>query len=199
MRISDMRKTIFIYALTDPETGFVRYIGKSVSPKRRFRAHLSDKSRTYRTNWICGLATRGLSPNLVILEEVHVAEGSSTEIQWIAHFGHVGLVNGTNGGDGAGIGNQIWSGRRHSEESKHKMSLAQKGQQPFLGHTHSTFSRWKMSQAKIKWWDNNSFSLDALRKIGESSSGRKTFLGRTHSVETRAKMSAAAKCRYAQQ
>ncbi len=79
-----------IYALVDPETKRVRYVGRSARPERRFAAHLSEV-KTYRRpkdRWIRDLLDRGLKPALVILEELegHLSSyGMTGDTRHIAH------------------------------------------------------------------------------------------------------------------
>ena len=52
-----MRKTTFIYALKDPRTNIIRYIGKANEPYKRYKKHLNkcrDKN-THKRNWINSL------------------------------------------------------------------------------------------------------------------------------------------------
>lgn len=69
----------FIYGLLCPLKNEVRYIGASVNPVARYRAHLvpSEVRRTgvggnisAKAAWILRLAEEGVKPKLVILEEV---------------------------------------------------------------------------------------------------------------------------------
>lgn len=58
--------TWYIYALIDPRTREVRYIGKSVDPLRRLDCHLDDKDSSLRkSRWLKKLGER---PILKILE-----------------------------------------------------------------------------------------------------------------------------------
>lgn len=59
-----------IYALHDPDTGEVRYIGKANKPNMRLKTHVRE-SRTRRrpvNNWVQGLVAQGKMP---VLEVVH--------------------------------------------------------------------------------------------------------------------------------
>jgi len=48
MRISDI---CYIYALLDPQTGVVRYIGKTIRPKERLKQHIDrSKKPRYKRN-----------------------------------------------------------------------------------------------------------------------------------------------------
>lgn len=114
----------FIYALTDPISGEVRYVGKSDTPKLRLMGHLYGRERdanTYKARWIRKLQSAGLTPGLVILEQVPQTEWQFFEMGWILKFRQSGakLTNTTDGGEGTnGV---VWS-----EESRKKLSDAQK-------------------------------------------------------------------------
>lgn len=97
----------YIYALRCPESGYIRYIGKSVNPQRRLSAHISaamNKAYGHHTsNWIRKLAESNLEPSVEILEKV--AEGESwreVERRWITEGRDKGwpLTNSTAGGEG---------------------------------------------------------------------------------------------------
>ena len=128
-----------IYALKDPETGLLRYIGKTTRPAQRYRDHLRERSRSHRGNWIAGLASRGLAPGMVFLEMVEGAGDPNWEVHerwWIAYARAHGwpLVNGTSGGDGVRDLSpesrerirQAWVGRELTPEHKAKISAYRK-------------------------------------------------------------------------
>src|SRR5882762_544924 len=78
-----------IYALVDPRTGEIRYIGKGFAAKR-YRDHLRDAEgdrRTHKCCWIRELAKVALVPDLLILEDEFTDEValSASEVRWIAH------------------------------------------------------------------------------------------------------------------
>jgi hypothetical protein len=115
-------RTIFIYALCEPGTRTVRYIGKTVALKKRLACHLSDSTerKTHLGNWLRSL---GEAPNMVLLREVHGSEGSAAEIKYIRIARSLGmpLVNATDGGEGT-------LGFRPSKETLQKLSLSRTGQ-----------------------------------------------------------------------
>lgn len=91
---------ITIYALGDPRTNKVRYVGRtSQNPIVRFGQHLGDVYRNTghnkdRCEWIRGLAEQGMMPILSILATVDAQEGAKEENRWIAHFKNKGdLLN----------------------------------------------------------------------------------------------------------
>jgi hypothetical protein len=95
----------YIYALCDPKTKEVRYVGKADNPNCRYVQHLSDNGRTWKANWVKKLKLNGLRPSLKILEEVHEDEWELKERDWIAHYRRLGarLTNLTDGGTTGGV------------------------------------------------------------------------------------------------
>lgn len=162
--------TTFIYALCAPDTGAVRYIGKSDNPERRFKYHLSTsvKRKSYLGNWLRSLAEE---PNLVILREVLSDAWQEAERKYIRIAKGLGmkLVNTTEGGEG------VSKGSSPSAETRIKMSMA------LTGRKFSPEHRAKLSKAHF----GKTLSPETRAKI------RHAQLGKTHTSEARAKMSAA--------
>ncbi len=128
-----------IYALAHPETGEIRYVGKTlVKPLDRMRGHLLDartkRSSTYAARW---LRTLDRDPKLIALEVCAEEYASHVERYWIAEMRERGarLTNLTNGGDGI-------PGFKLSEEHKAKIAAAQRGRR----HTDEVLER--ISRAK---------------------------------------------------
>lgn len=99
-------RTVFIYALCEPGTRTVRYIGQTRRIEKRFREHvkISSKEKTHLGYWLRGIAARGEAPNMVILREVSEIEGDAAEIKYIRIAREslgMELVNSTEGGEGA--------------------------------------------------------------------------------------------------
>lgn len=103
-----MGPTLFsIYALVDPVTGALRYVGKSViSLKARLSNH-EYKARSGRTttptgDWIRGLQSVGLHPQIRLLEET-TGRWQDVERTWIRRLRAEGhdLLNLYDGGNGA--------------------------------------------------------------------------------------------------
>lgn len=96
-------RNVFIYALCEPGTRTVRYIGKTVNLKNRFKAHVktSSKEESHLGNWLRSLA--GVLPSMVTLREVSEVDGSAAEIKYIRIAREslgMNLVNATDGGEG---------------------------------------------------------------------------------------------------
>lgn len=185
-------KTTFIYALIDPNTQQIRYIGKSNNPQKRLEQHFKEKVHTYKTMWLKSLEGKGQTPEILILEEVLVSQWQEREIHWIAFYREQGLdlANGTDGGDG--VSGLIVSeatrrkisegltGKPRSEEARKKISKT------LQGHTHSEETRLKISQKQVGK-EGIVLSKESRQKISS------TLQGHTVSPETRQKISEAKK------
>jgi hypothetical protein len=83
---SPERPTI-IYALTDPDTGEVRYIGQTRKLWQRYAQHLLvPRGTSAKLAWLKDLESKRKLPGLRILESVPEDEGSSAERRWIRHW-----------------------------------------------------------------------------------------------------------------
>lgn len=112
--------TKFIYTLSDPNNGIVRYIGKTNNIKKRLQKHLSNNhlsSPTKKNNWIISLIRKDMIPIIEVLDEVDSNDIDFYEVFYISLFKSWGfdLLNGTDGGDG-----YDWSGRKHKKSSNIK-------------------------------------------------------------------------------
>jgi hypothetical protein len=95
----------FIYALVDPTTREVRYIGKSTDPTKRLSFHLAKRS--LKTNnpknlWIRSLVAKDLKPILVVLQKCSDDKWAEAERAWIVTFRMIGadVTNTSDGGEG---------------------------------------------------------------------------------------------------
>lgn len=93
-----MNKT-FIYGLKE-ENGEIRYIGKSLDPKKRLRQHKSNarKEKSHKVSWIKYCQNNNIKIEIVILEECESTIWHEREIYWISHFNN--LTNHDRGGKG---------------------------------------------------------------------------------------------------
>lgn len=192
-----------IYTLSDPETGEVRYVGKTIMPlSDRLIKHIYSAriGINHRCCWIHSLLDKGLIPIIQPIESGVIEKWAERECFWISYYRDRGtkLVNGTDGGDGA-------PGLKHTDESIEKMRISH------LGKKASAETRTKMkvlrsdqeyrkrisdkmkgiklsddARAKIKDAMN---TPECKKKISISSKGRSL------SVESRVKISSALKGR----
>jgi hypothetical protein len=118
-----------IYALFDPRTLLVRYVGKTTQPlQRRVRMHTYARflaAPTRKNRWLRGLLREGLMPGVAVLEECLTLNAlNEAERFHIAYWRCVGapLTNlASGGGDGFGLG------RTHTVAARRKISLANQG------------------------------------------------------------------------
>ena len=90
-----------IYALADPDTGDVRYVGQTKRPRRRLWLHCSasnNRSSRRLPSWIRGLLAQDKRP--VMLELERTTEPDAAEVRWIAEYRTRGaqLLNMNDGG-----------------------------------------------------------------------------------------------------
>jgi hypothetical protein len=182
----------FIYALADPTTGEVRYIGKSVNPQRRLQSHACEAKyatcTTYRYSWLRSLAKRHLRPHLVILQECD-GTGADEERFHISFARHIGchLVNGTDGGEGL-------PGWKPSPETLARMSAAatqHNAARRGIPRSPEVVAKIKETREQNKH-RHKKRDPDELRRLLDIARTMRRF-----GPETRAKLSASAKARIA--
>lgn len=166
---------ITIYALRDPRTWEVRYIGKTAySVGERLCKHINLALRGHRDhkyNWLRQLLAAGLEPVLGILEELPPeGDWEEAEAWWIAEGRKRGwpLTNQTDGGGGV----------RPTEEVRAKMRAAwvERRKQGVSPETRARMSASKKGKKHSVAWVETQ---------------RQTLLGRSLSVATKAKIRAA--------
>lgn len=81
-------ETTHIYTLSDPETGKVRYVGKSDRPADRLKSHISSitGSSGEKSIWLNSLKNKNMKPVLNIIENVPVDKWIERERHWILHY-----------------------------------------------------------------------------------------------------------------
>lgn len=85
---------VFIYALCEPDTGEIRYVGSSLNPKARLTSHLSCEASVAVAKWCAKLGANGASPMLAILgEEPDDIRAAALEAKFIAQLSRPRLLN----------------------------------------------------------------------------------------------------------
>lgn len=118
---------VYIYILIDPTQNKLRYVGKTTDTNRRFRRHLNERfiSDTHKDKWIRKLMDSGYKPQMEIIDKVPDNDWEYWEKFYIQYFKYIGceLTNSTKGGDQP----PSTKGRKHTLESRKKMSDTKKG------------------------------------------------------------------------
>jgi len=121
------KEIVYIYGLVEPTTKELRYVGKSKDPKVRLRKHISERFKhdSYKDRWIRKMVDSESRPELIIIDEVLKEEWQYWEQHYIAYYRGLGvrLTNSTDGGDQP----PSTKGRKHTEESKRRMSETKNG------------------------------------------------------------------------
>jgi hypothetical protein len=82
-----------IYALCDPLTNEVKYIGQADDPAARLSGHLQDLGeQSPKGEWLRELHSRGLRPVQKVLERVSRADSGAAEVWWIAYYLSLGAA-----------------------------------------------------------------------------------------------------------
>jgi len=165
-------ETVFIYILIDPISNQIRYVGKTTDVKRRIRRHISERflHDSYKDRWIRKLIENNLYPEIETIDIIPKYNWGYWEQFYISYFNFLGcnLTNGTIGGDEP----PSTKGRKHTSESKLKMSNTKKGK-------------------PIPWLNNGLERTDEHRKnLSKSCKGRQSpNKGKKFSIEYRNKLS----------
>lgn len=161
MRSDSIKNGVSIYMLIDPQSGSIRYLGKSKNPDIRLREHLSTARKggprmLYVHRWLAKLLRQGLRPTMVIIGVVSEDFWATAErscIRWLRDGDHP-LTNLCEGGRGV---------HNPSQEVRERISNSLKG------HVQSAESRAKKS-ATLK---GRVFSNNTRQKISEAMTGKK--------------------------
>ena len=173
---------VFIYALIDPRTNEIRYIGKTTNPEARMRRHLRQSELIkplHRAHWIKSLVDNGHVPVMRVLETVDAQHWQESERRWIAKYREEGcrLVNMTPGGDGGMSPEWISDamrekmsvshiGKKRSVESRAKQSATMKGRK-FLEITRARISQSNKGKGHDAAWRAQHSATMRGRKLSE--------------------------------
>ena len=90
-------KVNYIYALRDPLTQEIHYVGKTTMLRTRIMGHMSECRTNSRTNlekrdWLNSLASKGLMPEMVILDQTDFHNAGKLESTWVKRLREQGYV-----------------------------------------------------------------------------------------------------------
>lgn len=177
--------TAYIYALRDPVTHQMRYVGKTTNLKRRWHdhVHLRATDHSYRANWLRSLLAAGKRPKMMLLDTLSDHDDwELREQRWVRTLRAYDqpITNLAIGGEGNHRGSRL------SPETIEKLRRS------LIGHLVSQGTRQKLSLARKKNGNTRPgyrHSAETKHKISEARKRqRPPMLGKTHSLETRARM-----------
>ncbi len=90
-----MSDKVYIYSLSDPSSGAVRYVGKTNNVARREKQHIAAAKNGNKTPLYEWVRSIGCDPQLNVLETCDPSEWVSVEQGWVASFDN--LLNGNPG------------------------------------------------------------------------------------------------------
>jgi group I intron endonuclease len=170
-----MGDKVFIYGLIEKNNNTLRYIGKTTDIKRRIRRHINERflHDSHKDRWIRKMINDNDELDIIIIDIVDQTEWQYWEKFYISYYKFIGckLTNGTNGGDQP----PSTKGRKHTEESKLKMSNTKKGKPiPWLNDGKERTEEHKKNLSKslkgrISPNKNKKFDEERRKKLSESS------------------------------
>ena len=170
-----MGDKVFIYGLIEKNNNTLRYIGKTTDIKRRIRRHINERflHDSHKDRWIRKMINDNDELDIIIIDIVDQTECQYWEKFYISYYKFIGckLTNGTNGGDQP----PSTKGRKHTEESKLKMSNTKKGKPiPWLNDGKERTEEHKKNLSKslkgrISPNKNKKFDEERRKKLSESS------------------------------
>jgi len=175
----------YIYTLSDGEK--IRYVGKTKFTIKRYHSHINESKhkKTYKEKWINNVL---LNNRKIVMEILDICDDDiSNEIEsyWIHQMKCWGfnLVNLTSGGDGG----SPMLGKKHTKESKIKMSKTAKNQNRNIGGWNKGLKMSEGFRKKIREVSKGRIINDNTRKkISETLKGIKK---KPMSNETKKKIS----------
>lgn len=182
----------FIYALCEPDTRKVRYIGKANNPLKRLGLHLSVSAKldTHLGHWLSKLRESGTKPILSVLREVPEEIWQEEEIGYIRQARELGmnLVNGNGGGIG---------GHAPTPATREKKRIASLGERNgMFGRPSPLRGSKKTSEQRLAQSQRQTGGKHPNRRVAVPRFGRpSTMKGRKQSKVTVARMKDAAKSR----
>jgi group I intron endonuclease len=164
-----------IYALVEPITLQVKYIGKTRQDlKKRLTAHLceSRNSNTKKNTWLKSLKKKGLKPKIEELDFVLESEWEFWEKYWISQFRTWGfeLKNTDDGGKGQSSEFMKKNNPMFKKECRDKMAKSLLGNQFAKGYKHSEETRRKVKENASKFWLGKNRDKETIKKMSRSKS-----------------------------
>lgn len=200
-----------IYTLKHPDTGEIRYVGKTVQLlKYRLATHIS-RSKKYRyayvNCWIYSLLQKNKRPIIELIEEVEDSLWENREIYWIQYYSPITrLTNFQLGGGHSNAGKELkeehrkaisnsLKGKPRDEETKRKISESHKGKilsentkqklRDFnLGKSISLATKIRMSKGGVEQYSLEEVLLNTYYSLQDAATQTGLFKGNISSACT---------------
>lgn len=90
-------REVYIYVLSESDTGRIRYVGSTVDPEGRLKGHLSSPTSVTMAEWIGSVLVRGAVVDMRVIDTVDPArDAAAIERRWIRRVGRrLPILNGT--------------------------------------------------------------------------------------------------------
>lgn len=163
---------IKIYALIEPITMEIKYIGKTKQElSKRLYAHMyeSKTSNTKKNKWIKSLTNKGLKPKIEEIDSVLESEWEFWEMYWISQFKSWGfnLKNTDEGGKGQSSEFMKKNNPMFKKENIEKMSNSLKGNSFAKGFKHTEATKQKVSNGVKEHNKRNQRTKEHNEKIAQ--------------------------------
>lgn len=142
-----------LYSLHEPDTGEVRYVGKTARGRVRLDEHLRPpkrSDRSHRAKWLRSLRREGLRPVCSVIERYATEqELNAAEVEWIfsARAAGARLTNHRDGGDGGSFDDEV----REKISAANRGKVAwNKGKQGPSGSEHHFFGKRHTLETRAK-------------------------------------------------
>lgn len=103
--MTETSQSTYIYALVDPFSMEIRYIGWTANPSQRLTSHISEsrQKKKHCHHWIQQILMQGGKPIMQIIEEISPDDFAEMERHWIKYCRSLGipLTNISEGGEKA--------------------------------------------------------------------------------------------------
>lgn len=166
---------IKIYALVEPITLEIKYIGKTKQElSKRLYAHIheSKSSNTKKNKWIKSLINKNLKPKIEEIDFVPESEWEFWEMYWISQFKAWGfeLKNTDEGGKGQSSEFMKKNNPMFKKENREKISKSLQGNTFAKGFKHTEETKKKVKNNHARFWKNKKRNQRTIDKISQTKS-----------------------------
>ncbi len=144
-------RPVNIYSLSDPETGKIRYVGKTLnSLEKRLRDHIyfSKRNDFYSSRWVRSLLRKNLRPVINLIEICDENNWEDRERHWIREMGKT-----------CNLTNTLEGGADLSEEHKKKLCILR---QNYFKSVRKPVCQYDWQGKFVKTWEGHTVAAKEL-------------------------------------